>query len=141
MLEALFVPYADLAMLALRVVIGIILIVHGYAKLFARNGPRATGEMFRQIGVPAPALLALVVGIVEFAGGLALVAGVATRLAALLAALVMIGALALVKRRVGFTRLDATGYEFDLALLAMALVLLTQGAGPTSLDARLGLGR
>ncbi len=75
----------------------------------------------------------------EFFGGLALVVGLATHLAAFLAAIVMVGAIVLAKRHAGFTRTDTTGYEFELAVLVMALVILTQGAGPASLDARLGL--
>src|SRR5262249_62295522 len=96
----------SVGLLLMRVAAGVLFAAHGYAKLFGGEGrsvhPRVRrhlGEGFAQamerggpanfsrglerMGVPAPAFMALVVGGTEVIGGLMLVTGVLTRLAAL----------------------------------------------------------
>jgi putative oxidoreductase len=77
-------PYTDIALLVLRVFLGLIMVVHGMPKLMgpARQQMRAN---MSQLGIPA-ALFDLV-GLLEFIGGLALIFGVLTRVASLLFAL------------------------------------------------------
>jgi putative oxidoreductase len=74
-------PYTDIALLVLRVFLGLIMVVHGVPKLMgpARQQMRAG---MSQLGIPA-ALFDLV-GLLEFIGGLALIFGVLTRVASLL---------------------------------------------------------
>jgi putative oxidoreductase len=83
------------APLVLRVVLGGLFIWHGVDKFDA--GISMVEEMFTMWGVPAPGLAALLVAIAEIVGGIALVLGLATRVAAMLLSVVMLGALIYVK--------------------------------------------
>lgn len=116
-----FHRYRHLAPVPLRLVWGIIFIAHGLPKLLNSAG---TAGFFGSIGVPMPAVSAIVIGLVEVVGGLCVLLGVQVRLAAALLALTMIGAIALAKFPLGFVG----GWEFDLALLAGALSLMLSGA-------------
>ena len=116
------------APLILRLVLGVVFIAHGYPKLFKDFA--GTVGWFDSVGVKPAKFWVLVVGIVEFFGGIALIIGFATQLAALLIAINMLGAISLVKRKMGLVN----GYEFDLALLAMALALVFLGAGFYAID-------
>jgi putative oxidoreductase len=121
----------DLALLALRLMLGLILLYHGLPKIgdFAE-----TLDAFGKMGVPAPAVSLLFAIVAEVAGGLLILLGVWTDVAAPLVILNMLGAIFTVHWKAGF---DFTkgGYEHPLTVLVMALVLLLAGPG------RYALGR
>jgi putative oxidoreductase len=126
------------APLVLRVVLGGLFIWHGVDKFDA--GISMVEEMFTMWGVPAPGLAALLVAIVEIVGGIALVLGLATRVAAMLLSVVMLGALIYVKQDLGvISDGPMPGAELDLALLAGLVALVVIGPGRFSLDERLGV--
>ena len=112
----------------LRVVIGVVFLAHGGQKLFIW-GFGGVAAFMGKIGVPAPMLAAVVVSLVEFLGGLALVLGLYARWAAALLAMDMLVAILTVHLRGGFFL--PSGFEFALTLLAAntALVLLGSGEG------------
>lgn len=114
--------------MAIRLTLAIIFIIHGFPKLFTARVP--TAQFFEQVGIKPAKFWALAVGSTEFFGGIFLFLGIFTQAAASLIALVMLGAIVLVKRKQGFVN----GWEFDLALLVMALSLLALGPGAFSLD-------
>jgi putative oxidoreductase len=116
----------------LRIVIGIIFLVHGWQKIHAIGFHGVTG-MFSQIGIPLPTLSAGVVIAVEFLGGIALILGLGTRLAGLLLAIDMVGAIYFVHFKNGFYS-NHGGYEFALALLGASLALAFSGPGAAALD-------
>ena len=126
--------------LVLRLVLGIVFIAHGYPKLFKKDfGPKGFSGFLQTIGVPAPLFFAYVVGIVEFFGGLLLIIGLGTRLAALFIAMSLLVAIWKVKFKTGLVSRVMEGgwvggYELDLALLAMAFVLVILGSGKFSFD-------
>jgi putative oxidoreductase len=128
------------APLVLRVVLGGLFIWHGIDKFDA--GISMVEEMFTMWGVPAPGLAAPLVAIIEIVGGIALVLGLATRIAATLLSVVMIGALIYVKQDLGIISSGPMpGAELDLALLAGLIALVVLGPGRFSLDDRLGVER
>lgn len=140
MLDSLIGTHHSFAALLLRIVLGIIFIAHGYPKLFKKElGPKGVSGFFKSLGIPAPLFFAYVVGIVEFFGGLLLVIGLWTRLFGLLIAIDMIVATWKVKFKSGLISKVMEGgwvggYEFELALFAIAVALAASGAGVFSVD-------
>jgi putative oxidoreductase len=116
----------------LRIVTGSIFFVHGWQKLFT-FGYEGTSGAFTQMGVPIPAVAAAVVIAVELLGGLALMLGFLTRLAALPLAIDMLAARFLVHLGSGFF-VQNNGYELVLILAAASLSLALLGAGAFALD-------
>lgn len=123
MLEGVFY-YAsfDLAMFIIRVVLGLVFIVHGFAKLKNLKG---TISMMGGMGIPIAGIIIPAVALIEFFGGILVLIGFYTGWASLLLAIVMVGAILIVKMKKGFVN----GWEFDLSLLAMALSVLFTGPG------------
>jgi putative oxidoreductase len=70
----------SLAILPVRLAVGGGLTYHGYPKLFSGRGHQNIVSMLKQMGVPFPDAAGWAVGVVEFGGGLALIAGACTRL-------------------------------------------------------------
>lgn len=126
------------APLVLRVVLGGLFVYHGVDKF--DGGIDMVERMFDSWGVPAPGLTAPLTAIVEIVAGVALVVGALTRLAALLLAIVMVGALLYVKTDLGIISTDPMpGAELDLALLAGLVALMATGPGIASIDRAAGV--
>ena len=122
----------DVALLVARVALGVILLAHGWQKFneFTLDG---TAAAFGDMGVPAPAAAALFAAVVELVGGLLLIAGLLTPVAAALNALNLLGAFFIVHVGNGVF-VDKGGYELVLALIAGLLVIAALGAGRFSVD-------
>jgi len=127
--------------LVVRIALGVIFFAHGAQKTFGwfgGHGLSATISGFRQMNVP-PAATALA-AFTECFGGLALIVGVLARPTAIGLILVMLVAIAKVHGKHGFflnfsmTPGKGHGYEFNLALIALALSILIGGAGAFSID-------
>ena len=116
----------------LRVVLGIVFLVHGAQKLFVFGFGGVTG-LLTQLGVPAPGLFAVVVTLVELVGGIALILGLFTRVVAPLLAVDMLVATLTAHLANGFFAQNG-GYEFTLMLLAAAVALTIAGPGEAALD-------
>ena len=125
----------DAALAVLRVVLGVIFILHGGQKLFVYGLDGVTGS-FAQMGIPAAGFFGPLVAFVEFFGGIAIVLGLITRLAALGVGATMVVAILTVHLKQGF--FNPGGVEFPLALLASAIALVVAGAGAYSVDAVIG---
>ena len=132
--------FAGLAPLFVRVILGVIMTAHGWQKL-SQMGPAGFGQVLGQMGVPLPGLMGFVVTFVELVGGLLLIVGLLSRLAALLLTIDLAVATLLVKVNVGLIAPEGAGAgaELDLALIAGLLVILLAGPGKLSLDHALGL--
>lgn len=133
---------AGLAPLVVRVIVGVIMAAHGLQKL--AGGPGNFGGFLAQMGVPAPTPMGYVVTFVELVGGILLILGLFSRLAALLLTIDLVVAILLVKVNIGLIApadQPGTGAELDLALIAGFLVVLLAGPGRLSLDYILGIER
>ncbi|MNZ74992.1 putative oxidoreductase MhqP [compost metagenome] len=120
----------------LRVVIGLTFMAHGAQKLFGwfgGYGLAGVGQWMESIGLAPGYLMALLAGSGEFFGGLALLLGLLVRPAALVLAVVSLVAMFSVHWVNGFF-ITNNGYEYALALLAVSVALLLDGAGKLSLD-------
>jgi len=126
----------SLSSLPLRLIAGIIFTAHGAQKLFAwfgGYGLDGTGQWMESIGLSPGFIMALLAGSTEFFGGLLLIVGLLIRPTSFVLAITMIVAIFSVHINNGLF-MSNNGYEFGLALLAITLTLLIQGAGQSSLD-------
>jgi putative oxidoreductase len=112
-------------------VIGTVFLMHGGQKLFVYGIDGTTGAM-EQMGIPLPAVSAVVVALVEFLGGVAILTGFWTRWAALLLMGDMTVAILAVRLPGGF--FAPNGFEFELTLLGAAFTLALLGPGRGPLD-------
>lgn len=124
----------------LRLVLGVSMIYHGWAKVAPAHGLH--GDLFSGmrhfngyvVSLGLPGWLGYVSAATEFFGGMLLVLGLLTRFAALMVAGNMLVALFAVNLHHGYE-----GSEYTLALVAMAVMLITTGGGAASVDQRVGL--
>ncbi len=121
------------ALTVLRVIVGFIFAAHGWQK-FTEFTIAGTQAAFGKMGVPAADIVAPIVATIELVGGIALIAGVLTRVFGALLALDMLGALFLVHAPAGLFA-EKGGYELVLALAAAAAAVALTGAGRISIDA------
>jgi putative oxidoreductase len=121
---------ANAALLILRIASALAFLYHGSAILFgAFGGPGPQGFAgFMHM----PVVVGYLVGLAQFAGGLAILSGVLTRLGAVCIIVVMLGAIFLVHLPHGFD-IGKGGYEYALTQLLIAAALLITGAGTYSL--------
>src|SRR3989442_6234882 len=134
-------PAVDVALLVVRVIVGIIFAAHGAQKLFGAFGGPGLSAMVQ----PPPngmGLLGYPVTIGEFFGGLALTVGFLCRFSAASLIVIMLGAIALVHGQHGFflgyapsDTLATSGFEYNLALIGLLTPILIAGPG------RLAIGR
>jgi len=117
-----------------RLTVGVVFIGTGWGKLHTL--PDVT-EFFASLHIPAPGLNARVVACTEFFGGILVLLGLFTRLAALPLAFSMLIAILTAKRGDidGLTSL--VGFE-EWSYLVLFLWLAVAGGGPLSLDRLLG---
>ena len=107
---------AIIGIVLIRVVLGAIFFAHGLSKF--QGGLENTAGFFSSLGLPG--FSAYLVAGIELIGGALIIIGLATRIIAALFGAIMVVAIATVNLQNGFVG----GYEFDLALLAMSLLLV-----------------
>ena len=123
---------ASVAILVSRVLISAIFILAGFGKLTAIS---ATAGWFGSIGLPVPTATVVVVGLVELVGGLAILVGYQTRIAAIVIALFTLAATAIA--HLDFSdQMQVLMLQKNLAITGGLLILAAVGAGALSIDAR-----
>jgi len=131
----------DLTLTITRLVLGVVFFAHGAQKMlgwFGGYGFHGTMGFFTQkMGIPAP--LAFLAICAEFFGGLGLIVGLLSRVAALGIVVNMLVAIATVHAANGFFMnwygsQKGEGFEFHLLAIGLGVVVLLKGAGALSLD-------
>jgi putative oxidoreductase len=141
MLSDLFSTDPDWTQTIIRLILGVVFFAHGAQKVlgwFGGPGLKATISMMRQhLGLPVP--LAFLAVSAEFLGGLGLIVGLLSRVAAVGIAVIMFAAIFMVHGRNGlflnwFGDRKGHGYEYHLLAIALAAVIVVRGSGAASLD-------
>jgi putative oxidoreductase len=133
-------PTADVALVLVRIALAWIFVWYGAGKLFGSwngAGLHETSRFMSDIAHLHPGgLFAVLGGVLEFGGAIALVLGLGTRLVGVGLFIDMLMAMITVTWSHGFnTAKVPPGYELNVALAALALVVVFLGAGRFSLDA------
>ena len=118
-----------LGLLVLRLALGAVMIAHGYQKIF--GGMPQFMQMLQHMGIPA--WMGYLTVAAEFGGGILLVAGFLTRLAALAIFIDMVVAIIKVHLHNGLFS-KSGGFEFPMVCAAIAFSLIWSGAGPIAMD-------
>ena len=116
----------DVVFLGLRLTMGVIFIIHGYGKF----GNEGFVSWISSMGIPGE--LAIIIALAEVIPGILLIIGVLNRISASVISIIMVGAIFYVKGAQSMLLPD--GIEFDLILLAVALVIIVAGPGRISLS-------
>ena len=124
----------QLATLILRVVFGLMFLIHGIAKF--QGGISNTVGYFDSLGLPG--FLAYAIAIIELVGGLLLILGLGTRIVGALFAIIMLGAIFTAKLSLGLLGDGVSaGYELELVFLAIGVYFVLANPIILSLDEKL----
>ena len=141
MIENLLGTHADWVVGIARIVLGIIFFAHGAQKMLGWYGGPGLASSMRTFTehLHLPSTLAFLVIAGELFSGTGLIVGLFSRIAALVIALTMVGAIATVHFRFGlflnwFGSQEGHGIEYHLLAITLALVVVVKGAGAFSLD-------
>lgn len=120
----------NIAGLLARVVVGVVLVLHGWQKFFEYGIGGATAS-FAAMGVPLPGVSAVFAAVVELVGGVALILGIGLPIVGVLIAVDMLGAFIFAK--LGEPLIAPTGGQLELGLMVAGLLAGFAG-GAYSLD-------
>ena len=141
MFKRLLQTQDDIAFTVLRLVLGVVFFAHGSQKMlgwFGGYGFKGTMAFFTQTA-HIPAVFAFLAIAAEFFGGLGLIVGLLTRIAAFGIAVNMLVAILMVHLPNGFFmnwtgQQKGEGFEYHLLVLAITAALMIRGAGAFSAD-------
>ncbi len=131
----------DIALLIVRLIVGLAIAAHGAQKLFGwfgGYGLAGTGNFFEQLGWRPGHVFALGAGLGEFGGGVLTLLGLGGPIGPALIVMVMVAAIFSVHISKGFWAQNG-GYELPVMYISTALALAFAGFGAISLDRALGL--
>ncbi|MGX5850786.1 DoxX family protein [Mesorhizobium sp. PL10] len=117
-----------------RILLAAIFLLSGFGKLTAIAG---TAGYFGSLGLPLPTVTAIVVGLIELVGGLAILVGFQTRIVAWVLAIFTV-ATGLVAHMNWADQMQMINFLKNLAITGGFLVLASSGAGAYSIDAKRG---
>jgi putative oxidoreductase len=131
----------DLALLIIRMWLGVTFVLHGGQKLFGwfgSGGITGWARSLEELGIRPGRFWAVLAGLGEFGGGLLIGLGLLTPLGALLIIITMVVAIAAAEGKHGFW-FERGGYEYNLLIIAVATAIIFAGPGAYALDRVLGL--
>ncbi len=115
----------DLSHFGLRIVAGVLFIVHSTVKFDS-----GSGGFFSSMGLPAE--MSILIGLLELIGGILLIAGVLTRIASSLLAIEMLGVMIYIKKIQSFS--GRGGLELELLSFVILLTIIVLGPGRISIS-------
>ncbi|MCO5062961.1 MAG: DoxX family protein [Rhizobiaceae bacterium] len=115
-----------------RIFLSVLFILSGFAKL---TGLAGTAQFFAAVGLPAPTIVAVLVGLLELFGGLAILVGFQTRIVALVLAVFTLAATAIAHLNFA-DPMQLLMAQKNLAIAGGFLALAALGAGIYSVDAK-----
>lgn len=121
----------DLAMLLLRIVVGVVFLAHGAQKLFGMFGGigiEGTSKIVEGMGLPIPQAYAMIWACIEFIGGIFLILGISTRWAAVAIAFTMLIRLWKLNIVYGFF-IENGGIEYNILVIGACIPLILLGGG------------
>lgn len=116
----------DIAFWGLRAAVGVIFVAHGTGKF----GPGFVGFLTGPLGFPPE--MQIPIALAETIPGILLIVGVLTRISASFLSIIMMGAIFYVKKASNLT--GDGGFEIDLMLLAVCVVIIVAGPGRVSIS-------
>ncbi|MGB7241607.1 MAG: DoxX family protein [Sulfitobacter sp.] len=134
-----YAAFDDVAWAVLRIATGLLLVPHGAQKLFGLfggGGLTGTAGWLESVGYSAPGLMALLIGLVEFVGGLLIAFGFLTRPAAAAVAVFMAFAVSFHIGNGFFW--TARGFEYPILWGLAAVFFAVKGGGAYSIDTKIG---
>ena len=137
-LAGLYESVAPYSYSIIRFIAGAILVYHGYAKLFGGIIQGVADHVVAPLGLPMPLAWAYILGLLEFAGGIALAIGFLTRpIALMLTVEFLIITLWHYPNGYGFSSAHG-GFEYPLVLLILYAAIFFRGGGRLSVDKMIG---
>jgi putative oxidoreductase len=133
-LKKLFATPSDPTLALMRIILAVIFFPHGAQKAlgwYGGSGFHGTMHFFTAM-MHIPAFFAFLAIVAEFAGSILVFLGFLTRIAAFGQVIVLL--VAIFKVALPHGLIGPGGYQFPLALLALAFLLMIKGAGAFSLD-------
>ena len=139
-MQTLFGTHHNYGLTVLRIALGIVFLAHGSQKMlgiFGGAGFSGTMGFFESMGIPA--VFAFLAICAEFFGGIGLILGLLGRIAAFGILCNMLVAISMVHLPNGFFmnwtgQQKGEGFEYHLLVLAIAVVIIWQGSGASSVD-------
>ena len=125
----------DVALLVLRLAVGIVFVAHGLQKVFGMfGGPGVEGfaQMMSSLGFTPPVFWAWVASLGELVGGALLILGIFPRLSAAVIAIIMLVAVIFVHGKGGYFAASG-GFEYPLFILMVNVAIILAGGGRLSL--------
>lgn len=141
MLWNLFSTDPDWTLTVIRVILGVVFFAHGAQKMLGWFGGPGLKETLRTmhefLHLPVPVAFLAVTS--EFLGGVGLIVGLLSRLAAIGVCVTMLSAIVMVHGRYGLFMnwlgdRKGHGIEYHLLAIALAIAIVVRGAGAASLD-------
>jgi putative oxidoreductase len=141
MFRRLLATNNDIALTVLRLVAGIVIFAHGSQKVFGWFGgygfSGTMGFFTHNLGIPA--VFAFLAICAEFLGGIGLIVGFLSRIAAFGVFCNMAVAIAMVHHSFGFFMnwtgaQKGEGFEYHLLMMAICVAIMERGAGALSID-------
>ena len=135
-LAGFYASWRDIAYTLVRVIIGYIVFMHGWAKVTGAGGAGVSALMARQ-GLEPATLFALAAMFLETVGAICIIIGLFTRFFAAALAIELGIAFLVVHFKAGFS-INQDGFEYVLLLGIVMFAVAIRGGGPYSVDRVIG---